>query len=277
MNTKKLIVSLVGVLILIGGIAVGVFLVKQNQQFREKAAPATSFIISPVQQSKTAGGSVSIDVVMNTGSNQVVALDIALSFDPQGLDIISITQGSAISNFNNELKKQIDPSGRILYSAYTSDRTKAVSGSGLSVLTIMGKVRDSASQGSYRISFLSQSSVGGLEEGGANLLTNTTPGSVNVGGGETTPTPTSSPTATPTATPTSNGQATPTPTPTNVNSTPTPTPVYTPTPGSGGTSINTPTPISTAFPVPESGISYPSIIMAGVGVFLLTAVVLFFN
>ena len=260
MNTKKLIISVVGVLVLVGGLAFGVLLVKRNQDIREKAAPATSFTISPAQQSKTAGSSVSVDVVMDTGSNQVVALDIALSFDPQGLDIISITQGGAISNFNNELKKQIDPSGRILYSAYTADRTKAVSGSGLSVLTITGKVKDSASQGSYRISFLSQSSVGGLGEAAANLLTNTAPGSVNVEGGASTPTPTATPLPSP------SGQATPTSTPVTT-ATPTATPVNTPTPLPAASGQATSTPI--VFPVPESGISYPTIFGIGIGILLL--------
>ncbi len=88
-------------------------------------------------------------------------------------------------------------------------------------------------------------------------------------GEEPTPTPTESPTPTPT------GTVTPTPTPTG---TVTPTPTSTPTPTATPTSIPTETPIAEATPtpsevaeLPEAGVSYPTIIGAGVGILLLIA------
>ncbi len=89
--------------------------------------------------------------------------------------------------------------------------------------------------------------------------------------GELTPTPT------PTATPTPTGTVTPTPTPTATPTptgtvTPTPTGTVTPTPTStpGPTTTPTPTPTEAA-ELPEAGISYPTIIGAGVGILLLIA------
>lgn len=76
-------------------------------------------------------------------------------------------------------------------------------------------------------------------------------------GEEPTPTPTEGPTPTPTPTPT--GTVTPTPT-----GTVTPTPTSTPGPTA------TPTPTEAA-ELPEAGISYPTIISAGVGILLLIA------
>jgi len=88
-------------------------------------------------------------------------------------------------------------------------------------------------------------------------------------GEEPTPTPTEGPTPTPTPTPT--GTVTPTPTGT-VTPTPTstPGPTATPTPTGTTTAEATPTPTEAA-ELPEAGISYPTIISAGVGILLLIA------
>ena len=90
-------------------------------------------------------------------------------------------------------------------------------------------------------------------------------------GEDPTPTPTEGPTPTPTPTPT--GTVTPTPT-----GTVTPTPTSTPGPTATPTSAPTETPIAQATPtpteaaeLPEAGISYPTIIGAGVGILLLIA------
>lgn len=90
-------------------------------------------------------------------------------------------------------------------------------------------------------------------------------------GEEPTPTPTEGPTPTPTPTPT--GTVTPTPT-----GTVTPTPTSTPGPTATPTPTPTETPIAQATltpteaaELPEAGISYPTIISAGVGILLLIA------
>lgn len=85
--------------------------------------------------------------------------------------------------------------------------------------------------------------------------------------------PTPTPTETPTPTPTPTGTVTPTPT-----GTVTPTPTSTPGPTATPTSAPTETPIAQATPtpteaaeLPEAGVSYPTIIGAGVGILLIIA------
>ena len=145
MNKKKIILIVIGVLVLIAGIAVGVLLVQQNQSIKEKAAPATNLSIIPSTQTKAGGESVAFNVVMDTGENQITALDLVISFDPQVLQIVSIAKGGALSDFSNELVNSIDNvGGNINYSNSTIDKSKAVNGSNLTILTISGKVKSDA-------------------------------------------------------------------------------------------------------------------------------------
>ena len=257
-KTAKISLSVVGLLVLFGGLIAGVFLVRRQQEIREKAAPATSLSISPPTQSKNPGQTLNFSVRMDTGENQVTGLDIRLSFDPSAIEIVSIQQGSGILNLNQQFISNSDnTAGQIAYSTYTAEKTKAVQGTGLEVLNISASVKTDALAGSYTLSFLPSTAVAGLSEG-QNVLTGTTPAIISVLaalGGTPTPTPTPAPTPTPTPPGVGGGGATPTPTPT-----PTASPV-------GGEA--TPTPV----PLPETGASLPTIFLLGLSVLLVIGAV----
>lgn len=245
MNIKKVIFILIGVLILISGVAVGIYLVGKNQDMREKAAPSTNVSIYPSTQTKARGDDVNFNVVMDTGSNQITTLDLVLSFDPQALQITSITKGVGIVDFTSELKNSFDNvGGKIYYSNFAVDKTKAVTGTGLTILTITGKVKDNAASGSYQMAFLPQTTVAGLTEG-VNVLVAKTQGTLIVSGVQATSTPS-----------------------------PTPNPTATPVPGSAPTS--TPVPVPTTRPLPVSGASTPTFLFAGLGAFLIIIPLVFF-
>lgn len=87
-----------------------------------------------------------------------------------------------------------------------------------------------------------------------------------------TTTPTATPTGSPTATPTgtASSTATPTATPTGTpGSTPTATPTGSPTATPTGTASSTATPTATAPTLPVSGIDWPTILGAGIGLFVI--------
>lgn len=249
-KTAKIAISLVGVFILVGGLAIGVILVQKSQEIRRQAAPATSLFFVPATQNKNPGDSFSAVVSMDTGENKVTGVDIKLKFDSLALEIVSITKGAGIAVFDQTIVNTFDNSlGTVAFSAFTLDKTKAVQGSGLSVLKISAEVKENANPATtYQISFEPGTAVAGAGEG-QNVLINSTPGRVNVvGGGIPTPTATPTPTSTPTSAPnTGGGWETPTPIPT---STPTPTPVL-------------------SQPLPESGVSFPFILSVGLGVVVL--------
>src|SRR5260221_12655904 len=136
------------VFLLVIGVVAGIVLVQTPQEFREHAAPATTLFISPSTQSKAQGDPVNFSVVMNTGTNQVVGMDLVLSYDPAILTVTSISKGAGITNFDSVVRNNIDnTSGSILYSLFTVDRTQAVSGDNIVVLDITATVKSNAPSG----------------------------------------------------------------------------------------------------------------------------------
>lgn len=267
MSKSKVIWVVLGSLVLIAGLVTGVMLVSRNQDLRNRAAPATSFSITPSSQNKTAGESFNFAVVMDTGQNQVSGMDIVINFDPQVFQVDGINKGGQLADFIQIISSIDSSTGKISYSAYTADPTKALNGSNISILTVAAQVKSGVSGGTYDFTFHSSSAAAGLGEG-QNVLTGTTLGSVVVAGA------TSEPTATPTSTPTQAPGGTPTPTPTSGSgATPTPTPTRTPTPtatsayGLGGGSLPTSTPVPTQAPIPVSGVSSVTIMGIVIGAF----------
>lgn len=266
MSKSKVVLVIIGSLVLIAGLVAGMFLVFQNQNIKEKAAPATSLSITPSSQNKAAGESFNFTVMMDTGGNQVAGVDVNLNFNPQVFQVSSVTSGSATANFS-QIRNSIDNSaGKIYYSVYTVDQTKALNGTNLSILNVSAQVKSGVSPGSYNFTFDSDSTAFGLGESGQNVLIGMTPGSIVIAAA--TGQPTATPTATPT--PTSGSGATPTPTPTR-----TPTPTATSANGLGGGSLPTSTPVplqttsgqATQAPIPVSGVSSTTIIGIVVGAF----------
>ncbi len=218
---KKTLIIISTLLVALGGIGLGVYLVSQRQSLTGKAAPATSLSISPASVSKAPGASFSFNVIMNTGPNQVVGVDLIVNYNPAVLQVDSIAKGSGISVFDTVIRNIIDnTAGQIAYSAATLDRTAYITGSGITVLTITGKVKDSAAAGSYNIAFASGTAAAGVGvDVGNNVLTGTTPGVLTVSGTGPTATPTIAPLVGQSPTPTSSATATAT------GKTPTPMPI----------------------------------------------------
>jgi hypothetical protein len=254
---KKPVIIISTLLVSIMGIGLGVYLVGQRQSLTGEAAPATSLSITPSTSTKAPGASFSLSVVANTGENQVTGIDLIINYNTANIQVDTITKGSGISVFDQEIRKTIDATGgQISYSAFTLNSSSAVTGSGITVLTINGKVKDGATAGTYNFAFGSGTAVAGVAEG-QNLLTGSTPGTITVSG--------------------SGATAVPTPTSTSLSTSPTPTGTTTGT----GTKTATPTAASSAktstpttMPLPVTGTSWPTVggIVLGGAVIVLSVI-----
>lgn len=215
-KNTKIILIIVGIIILIGGLVLGVYLTGQKQDFRSSAAPTTTLEVSPSSQSKLPGQTVTFTVFMDTGDNIIKGVDLEIIYDPSIIEIQDFTKGSDISAFDQITKSNIDTNaGTISYSAFTDVATSAINGPSLEVLTISARVLDTAEAGNYSLSFASTSTVAEVETG-SDVLLSTTPGSLSVlaavgAAGTQTASPTASSSATPTSTasPSSSPTATP--------------------------------------------------------------------
>lgn len=171
---------IIAIFLLLVGVVSGIVLVQRPQELRREAAATTSLSFSPSSQTKWTGDSVNFSVVMNTAANQVVGMDLQISYDPSVLTVTSISKGSGITAFDTVIRNTIDnTSGKINYSLFSVDKTKAVSGSNLTVLTISATVKGTATAGTYSITLTPETSIAALTEG-QNVVANKTNGTLVV-------------------------------------------------------------------------------------------------
>lgn len=253
---KKILVVLIILLILVS-IPLTVYLVKQRQEIRKKAAPATTLALSPANVTRNVGETFSLDLVVNTAENAISAAELYVIFDSNKLEGQSIMAGS----FLPVVLVNGNISGGLASITLGSQPNEPKQGTGI-LATIAFKALALTEGTSTEVQFAANTQVAGIGEQG-NVLTGTTPASITILAAEPTPTPTPTPgpTVTPTPTPPPGTTPTPTPTPTP-GPTATPTPSPTPTSGVGGqtTPTPTPTPISKT-ELPEAGIISPTFLL----------------
>ena len=235
MNKTKIILAIIGVFVLIGGVVAGLMLVKNNQDIKEKAAPATVMYITPAAQSKAPESDFTFSINIDTSANAVTGVDIRINFDPKAIQITSLQKGTGASNLDQTIANTFDnTTGSIAYAIFTLDGSKAISGSSIEILKVNATVKPSASAGNYNLSFNPTTAASATQEG-QNVLISKTPATLTV---VTSPNPTAAPTATPIA-----------------------------TPMSGITPTTTPT--ASPIPIPESGASWPSIAAGVLGILVI--------
>lgn len=226
---KKLFQLFIGLFLLIA-IPITIFLAGQRQEIRKKAAPATTMTITPVSVIKKVGDVFTIEIIIDTGENQIVAVELHMTFNSDKLEAQSVTNGAL---FPNILSSGTVEPGAATITVGAADAKQPVRGMGtVATMKFLAKEKTDAPAA---IKFSSNTFVGGLGEGASNVLVGTTPAAVTITQDIALATPTPTPpakqdpapqgTATPTVTPISpdalsspSGQPTipPTPTPTGV-------------------------------------------------------------
>lgn len=217
---KKFVFILVGIIMLLS-IPATVFLSSRNQELRKKAAPATTLSLSPSVVTKKVGEEFTLEAMINTADNQVVASEIQLAFDPTKLEAISITNGI---KFPLILVSGAIESGTASISVGAANTTTPITGSGTAAIITFKTLAATTTPTS--ITFAPETFVGALGESATNVLISSIPAKITItsnAAAETpTPTPTLSSQSTLTPTPTLSLQTTrtATPTPTLVSSSP---------------------------------------------------------
>ncbi len=246
--SKKFIFSIITIIILGGGILAGTYLVSQNQDIREKAAPATSLSLEPSTQGKNPGQTFNLIVNADTGENKITGVDVDLTFNPEVMQITQMVAMPAISNLSSIIKNgEIDnTAGRARFATYTANKDQAVSGN-LNMISVTGTILTNAVGGSYQISFSDVTTLAAADEG-VNVVINKSPATVVVSGGVV-------------------DDPTPTPTDGGIGGGDIKLPTSTPTPTTRATATTRPT-VAPTVPsdLPVTGVSFPLIGSLGLGV-----------
>lgn len=174
--TKKVLRVLL--LILFLGVALLVTLVvfTQRQDIRKRAAPTTTLTLQTTNARPRVGEDVVINVMIDTGSNQVITSDVYLGYDPQKLEVVDITPGTFFLNPNTAGKVLDNTNGRVGITVYLPVQTTPQIGSG-TLATILFRAK---SAGIATVEMTNETIVGAIGEGGTNVLAGTVPVTVNI-------------------------------------------------------------------------------------------------
>ena len=273
MNKKTIILIVLITIFLIAGIVGGLYLIKQRQNVREKAAPATTITFQPVVTEAEIGEIINLDILVNTGENSLAAVRLDINYDQGVLQATSLTFSSLLPTILRPVN--ISQPGKITGSAGVATGT-LISGTGQKVASLSFKVSSADPLGTT-INFASNTiaSSATLEDTNKNLIICNTQVKITINTpSEPTPMPTSAPTAVPTTSAPTAAPTTSTPTAAPTTSTPTTAPI-TSTPTTAPTAISTtsvgetnPTTISTptsSQPIPVAGNITPTLFILVIG------------
>ncbi len=266
---KKALI-IITILLVLTAIPVTIFLVKQQQDIRQRAAPATDMYFEPNQTAANVGQTFTLDVKMNTGQNYVAAAQVDITVDPLYLEIVSLQQSGTF--LPRVLQDPLVTGGAASIAlGYQSGEGLPGGANGqaqkIAVLTLRALTPTTES---VKVRFASTSRVSGgtLTPGditdpdkGQNVLISTSESQITITSGAggspqpsatpgtgATPTPAATPRPSPSATPgTGGGTASPTPRPSPSSSPSTKKTAIT-TPANGSTTTNSrPTISGTSF------------------------------
>ena len=173
----KKIFTLIVVLFVLAAIPATVFLVGQRQELRKKAAPATTLSFAPSTVTKNVGEIFTLDATVDTAANQVVAAELHITFDPEKLEAVSITNGSLAPNV---LVSGIVERGTASITVGAAGTTTPIKGTGIIATIRMKALQPTSSAAPVR--FASNTFLASLGETGVNVLVGTTPATVTVTG-----------------------------------------------------------------------------------------------
>lgn len=278
MNVKKILIIIMTVLFL-ASVPLAIYLVKQRQEIRMRAAPASTLSLTPSTLTTSVGESFTLEAMIETETNIVPAVEIHLTFDPAVFQATSLAAGDALADIYDGPEINNDSGTAFIV---VGDVQNPVEGIGV-VATIGFQVIGSSNE-IEEIAFADSTQAGAWQEEGVNVLVGINSSMVVVLSEEQ-PTPTVTPiaTATPTTPPAVTGTVVPT-------ATIVPVATATPVPGLGSAATATPVPTSlpTSTPTiaigatvtptvsaeptptpPVTGISGPTLVFLGMGLILL--------
>lgn len=263
---KKAVMVILIVVVMLGGLGAGVYLVQQSQDLEKKAAPASTLDMSLVGLSPSVNDNFVVASNINTAENMVIAVELHINFDPTKVEFVQANPGSFFTSPQTIGPTVNNSAGTIVYSLYLSPQSSPQQGQGV-VATFTFKAR---AAGSTTIAYSPQTIVGAVGESGQNVLIGTTPLNVSIAAVASSPTPSPVPVEEDNEgiggierELLAQNQLTPT-----VALSPTSTVFATLSPTIMSTASATVTPTFAEATLPDSGLTLPTMIMAGAGLLI---------
>jgi hypothetical protein len=176
LRMKKILV-IIGILLILIAIPATIFLVKQNQEMRSKAAPATSLALIPANITKNIGDSFDLTVQIDTGLNEIFVAALYIAYDPTKLEAVSITNGPLFPNVL--ISGAIDTAGKASITVGAANQMTPIKGTGIAA-TVKFKAL-AATSGPISVQFVNPDTfVGAKQEGATNVLVGSVPARITI-------------------------------------------------------------------------------------------------
>ncbi|MEK7591967.1 MAG: Ig-like domain-containing protein [Patescibacteria group bacterium] len=173
----KKVFLLLSIVLALVAIPATVFLAGQSQELRKKAAPATSLSLSPSNMTKKVGDTFTLETLIDTGNNQVVAAELHVIFDPQKLEAQTITNGPL---FPSILVSGVVERGSVSITIGAANSRTPITGTGTAA--VIKFIALEKTDGPIQIRLAQNTFVGSLGEGSTNVLTGSTPANITITG-----------------------------------------------------------------------------------------------
>jgi plastocyanin len=212
------------VVVLLIAIPVTIFVVQRQQQTQSKATPSTTLGFTPSTTEtsplqKNVGDTVTLDVTMNPGSNQVSRVQMYVNYDATKLTTTGADAGCGTALCPNQSVFPATIEGptykdgqAYIYLSIGADVTKALQQPDTKIATIAFKATNPTTTAPVKVSFDAQTQAGSIlcdqltgncpDPLGENVISSLNPAFVKIGGAAVSPTPSPSVSVTPTVAPT---------------------------------------------------------------------------
>jgi hypothetical protein len=261
--TRKRLLLIGFILILLIGIPVTLFVIQQQQEIRSRAEKSTTLYYQPETSQaaplqKAVGDTFSLDIFADPGTNLISAIRLEIDYDPDKLATASATGNEPAfvpdpQALPNILFGPVYTPGKIQVTisagADPTNVVDTVSKIGTVTFSALGATAGSVTQVTYGVDTL-VTSAGQESQFAENVLSSTSPAFIEITDADVpSTTPTTAPSIAPTRIPTAVPTAIPTPTdiPETTDSPDEPTPVFTEAP------TDVPTEAPTAAPTTDAG------------------------
>jgi plastocyanin len=144
-------------------VPITVFVAGQRQELRKKAAPASTLSFSPSTQTVKEGEKFTLDIKIDTATNQVGVVQLRIVYDPAFLEAEEITNGPLAPSIH--ASKKIEPNGKVSISVGARDTLHPIVGSGTIAILSMKSLKASATPLSIRFTPSPDTAANGIGEG----------------------------------------------------------------------------------------------------------------
>ncbi len=209
---KKKIVAIVVLFLILAGLGAGLYLMRQQQDLREKAAPATTISIKKPAKTILVGESFDVTVEVDTSTNVLSGTELEINFDKEKLTLASFSPSTLLPV---ELAKaQINNTAGSATISLGAQPANPPQGKG----TIATLKFEAKAAGNAAITFGPNTKAAGTSEA-TNVIIAKNPATITIiaaGGGTTSPSPSASPallssSPSPSASPVTGSSASPSP------------------------------------------------------------------